>query len=68
MTVGTLLFSWNGRCARRPYWAGIVVIEIAIIVCADAAGADGPGSRRDVLLTTLDLRLSAHLHSDQTVP
>lgn len=30
MDIGKILFSWNGRSSRKPYWIGIVVVEITL--------------------------------------
>lgn len=32
MDFRTLFFSWDGRCARKPYWAGIVSVEVILFV------------------------------------
>ncbi|HET9161322.1 MAG TPA: DUF805 domain-containing protein [Caulobacteraceae bacterium] len=32
MDFKTLFFSWNGRSARKPYWVGIVAVELLAFV------------------------------------
>jgi uncharacterized membrane protein YhaH (DUF805 family) len=36
MDAKTLFFSWDGRMERKPFWIGIVVVEVAIFAVAIA--------------------------------
>jgi uncharacterized membrane protein YhaH (DUF805 family) len=53
MDIKTLFFSWDGRCARKPYWAGIVTVEIGIFLLSMVLGLLGVGDAGGIVATLI---------------
>lgn len=49
MNFKTLFFSWDGRSNRKPYWVGIVTVELLSVALGAVFTLSGLGAAGDLL-------------------